>query len=249
MECRKCRTPNPENATFCSVCGIPMGHRDSAISEAMGTPYAGFWRRFVALVIDSIILTLGAFVLGLVFGFTVAASLGPASSSLMRIDLVGRLLGITMYWLYFTLFESSSMRATPGKMVLGIVVVDSRGHRISFARANGRYWSKLVSAFTFGIGYLAAGFTRKKQALHDLMADTFVVKKSEQKTEEVNTVSPTQAPHVARVPSTFRTREEYLQWRAAKMGSGSESLAPEKQAYDVSDIYVKLPYEPLELRE
>ena len=80
-------------------------------------------------------------------------------------------------WLYFTLFESSSLQATPGKMALGIIVTDLSGNRISFARANGRYWGKTLTGLTLGIGWIMAGFTRKKQALHDILAGTLVVKK------------------------------------------------------------------------
>ncbi|MNJ69230.1 hypothetical protein D3C77_655570 [compost metagenome] len=49
--------------------------------------------------------------------------------------------------------------------------------RISFARANGRYWSKLPSSMIFGAGYLMAIFTNYKQGLHDKIASTYVVNK------------------------------------------------------------------------
>jgi uncharacterized RDD family membrane protein YckC len=61
-------------------------------------------------------------------------------------------------------------------MVLGISVTDLSGNRISFGRATGRYFSKIISGIIFCIGYIMAAFTAKKQALHDIMASTLVVK-------------------------------------------------------------------------
>ncbi|MDJ0736219.1 MAG: RDD family protein [Nostocaceae cyanobacterium] len=80
-------------------------------------------------------------------------------------------------WIYFSYFESSHKQGTPGKMALGIVVTDLNQNRLSFAQANIRYWSKTLSALTILIGFIMSGFTKKKQALHDKIAETFVVKK------------------------------------------------------------------------
>ena len=57
----------------------------------------------------------------------------------------------------------------------GIVVTDLNGNRISFARANGRYFGKWISGMTFYIGFIMAGFTEKKQALHDVFGGALVV--------------------------------------------------------------------------
>jgi uncharacterized RDD family membrane protein YckC len=73
--------------------------------------------------------------------------------------------------------ESSSKQATLGKLALGIVVTDLNGNRISFGRATGRYFGKIVSGMIFAIGYIMAGFTEKKQALHDMIASCLVVLK------------------------------------------------------------------------
>lgn len=81
---------------------------------------------------------------------------------------------IAVPWLYFTVAESSRRQATFGKRMVGLRV-DEAGQRISFARANGRFWSKQLSALTLGIGYIACAFTRRKQALHDLMSGCYVV--------------------------------------------------------------------------
>ena len=81
-------------------------------------------------------------------------------------------------WLYFTLLESSSWQATLGKKALGLYVTDERWQRLSFGRANGRYWSKLISVLVLGIGFLMVGFTERKQGLHDKIAGTLVSRRT-----------------------------------------------------------------------
>lgn len=80
-------------------------------------------------------------------------------------------------WIYEAGLESSSKQATLGKMALGLRVTDKYGRRITFARASGRYFSKLLSRILM-IGYIMAGFTARKQALHDMIAGTLVVRTS-----------------------------------------------------------------------
>ena len=82
-------------------------------------------------------------------------------------------------WLYYALMESSSKQGTIGKQVMGIRVTDLEGNQISFGRASGRYFGKILSALILAIGYLMMLFTQKKQTLHDLMAGCMVVKKSQ----------------------------------------------------------------------
>jgi uncharacterized RDD family membrane protein YckC len=80
-------------------------------------------------------------------------------------------------WLYYALMESSKYQATLGKIVLGIVVTDTSGQRISFGRATGRYFAKIISQIILLIGYIMIAFTEKKQGLHDIIASTLVVVK------------------------------------------------------------------------
>jgi uncharacterized RDD family membrane protein YckC len=80
-------------------------------------------------------------------------------------------------WLYFSLLESSSWQATLGKKALGLEVTDLAGRRISFGRATGRFFAKYISAIILMIGFLMAAFTEKKQALHDILAGTLVIRK------------------------------------------------------------------------
>jgi len=78
-------------------------------------------------------------------------------------------------WLYFGLCESSAWQGTVGKLALGIRVTDMDGKRISFMRATGRYFGKIVSAFILCIGFLMVAWTQRKQGLHDLLAQTLVL--------------------------------------------------------------------------
>jgi uncharacterized RDD family membrane protein YckC len=73
--------------------------------------------------------------------------------------------------------ESSVRQATFGKSVMSLRVTDDGGQRISFGRATGRFFAKIVSGMVpLLIGYIMAAFTEKKQALHDLIAGTLVLR-------------------------------------------------------------------------
>lgn len=88
--------------------------------------------------------------------------------------IVGAALGFSGSWLYESWMESSSRQATLGKMIFNMKVTDLNGNRISFARASGRHFAKYLSGLILGIGYIMAGFTDRKQALHDMIAGTLV---------------------------------------------------------------------------
>jgi uncharacterized RDD family membrane protein YckC len=91
-------------------------------------------------------------------------------------EALGNLVGILITWLYFTISESSPWQATLGKKLLGLKVADEAGNRIGFGKANGRYWSKILSALILCIGFIMVAFTEKKQGLHDKIAGTLVFK-------------------------------------------------------------------------
>jgi uncharacterized RDD family membrane protein YckC len=90
--------------------------------------------------------------------------------------IIGFVIGFILDWLYHTIGESSARRTTIGKKALGLIVVNTNGSRMSFLRANGRYWGKILSGLLIGIGYLMVGFTARKQGLHDMMAGTIVIR-------------------------------------------------------------------------
>lgn len=153
-------------------------------------PYAGFWLRLVAYIIDGAILCLGFILLiGLAAAFVGAGffrGLGQDASSAYNIMAPVMVLMITMFvfvtlaggWIYYAWFESSQYQATPGKLALGLYVTDMEARRITFARASGRFFAKLITGLIpLFIGYIMAGFTAKKQALHDMIASCLVLRR------------------------------------------------------------------------
>lgn len=157
--------------------------------------YAGFWKRFAAYCIDAIILGVAAWLLLLpilgVIGLGMADSMDSMQSGEMSEEatrgMIATFIGayfsflavLTIAsWLYFALMESSAKQATLGKMALSIIVTDVNGNRLTFGRATGRYFGKIISGLILYIGFLMAAFTEKKQALHDIIAGSLVVNKS-----------------------------------------------------------------------
>lgn len=92
------------------------------------------------------------------------------------LGILGTPIMLAFPWLYYAVLESSDKKATFGKRALDIKVIDSNNNKISFLRATIRYWSKFISALILLVGYIMAAFTPKKQALHDIIASTYVVK-------------------------------------------------------------------------
>ena len=144
---------------------------DSTLSQAV--VYSGFWRRVAASLIDSVILGVVGAILGIVLG---VAMVSGGTDDTEVVELTGNVVGIFLGWLYYALMESSSKQATIGKMVMGIKVTDLEGNQISFARASGRHFGKIISSLILAIGYLMMLWTEKKQTLHDKMAGCLVVK-------------------------------------------------------------------------
>jgi uncharacterized RDD family membrane protein YckC len=157
-----------------------------------GVHYAGFWLRFVAYLIDAIVM-------GLAFGalfipFAILTGLGAALSGMHPGEdprEIGNALGGTFFlgiftiliialiggWLYHAKMESSAWQATLGKKALNLRVTDMAGAPVSFARASGRHFGKILTGLIpLGIGFILAGITEKKQALHDMIASCLVLR-------------------------------------------------------------------------
>ena len=98
-------------------------------------------------------------------------------NSLPQLTPLAIVLTILVVWLYFAFFESSAWQATPGKRILRLYVTDMQGRPVSFGRATIRYFGKMISGLTFMVGYVLAGFTEKKQALHDIIAGCLVMRR------------------------------------------------------------------------
>jgi uncharacterized RDD family membrane protein YckC len=123
---------------------------------------AGFWLRAGAHLIDDVLLGVGVGIL-LVFGVRFPAAIA--------------LTVFLLAWIYNATMESSRHQGTLGKMALGLTVTNPQGRPISFGRASGRYFAKFITGLIpLGVGYAMAGFTEKKQALHDMIAGSLVVR-------------------------------------------------------------------------
>jgi uncharacterized RDD family membrane protein YckC len=205
-------------AAYCSHCGHsftvaagssqPPLMRVAAMAPATGTAisvpayassaamprveYAGFWVRFLAFLIDNVVMGIAFFLIliPLIFltrfgsfleGFHPDQEMNDANIfMLIGIIFLIATVSLLLTWLYHALMESSEWQATLGKKALGLVVTDMAGNRVSFARSTGRHFGKLltnlVPAF---IGYIMAGFTDKKQALHDMLAGCLVLRRND----------------------------------------------------------------------
>jgi len=141
--------------------------------------YAGFWRRFAARFIDGIVLAIPTYlILFLVVGGVALTQAGePGSGTSAAAVFIVYVLPMVFGFFYFTLMHSSSYQATLGKMAVGIKVTDMEGRRIGFGQAAGRWFATLLSYITVYIGFIMAGFTERKQALHDMVVQTLVVDK------------------------------------------------------------------------
>jgi len=179
-----------------SVVG-PMGGGAAAIPAYAGyaavprVEYAGFWLRFLALLIDNVVMGLGFFliVIPLIFLTGLGSFLRDIHPNEDMSDagifaLIGFLFlaataSLVFTWLYHALMESSEWQATLGKKALGLVVTDMAGQRVSFGRSTGRHFAKIITNMVPAfIGYLMAGFTEKKQALHDMIAGCLVLRRN-----------------------------------------------------------------------
>ncbi|WP_148714995.1 RDD family protein [Chitinolyticbacter meiyuanensis] len=144
---------------------------------------AGFWARFAALTIDGMVLGMASWVVFIVVAIAMgisAAALGDAvdgGSAAIGFMAVGYLLMFGLSWAYFALQEASSAQASLGKRAVGLYVTDGTGARIGLGRATGRWFAHALSNITLYIGYLIQPFTRRKQALHDLVSGTVVMRK------------------------------------------------------------------------
>jgi uncharacterized RDD family membrane protein YckC/Tfp pilus assembly major pilin PilA len=192
MFCTKCGSTLSLDAKFCARCGAQVQRIEPTFTHpspmpsvampftampAMGSPaaftsepgisgediYAGFWKRVASYFIDWVLIVIVAFVAGFAGGI-----IGVNESLMGWVILIG-------IWLYSAGMESSGYQGTLGKLALGIKVTDMQGNRIGFWRSTGRQAAKILSSLFFCIGYVMAGFTARRQALHDLIARCLVV--------------------------------------------------------------------------
>jgi uncharacterized RDD family membrane protein YckC len=172
--------------------GLPAPYAASPpLAPILPSPYAGFWLRVVAHLIDDLLLGIG-------FGIFVLIAVTIVGVGSLRTMIEGMngedpqipaamisaiifvgLASMLLAWIYNAGMESSRHQGTLGKMALGLIVTDSQGRPIGFGHATGRYFAKLITGLIpLGIGYAMAGFTEKKQALHDMIAGCLVLRRT-----------------------------------------------------------------------
>lgn len=143
-------------------------------SAAAATAYAGFWRRFAALLIDGILLGIVGGLLASVFGLG-AGSAADGSAS-FGLGTGGTLLNIVLGLLYATLMIALVNGKTLGAMVLGIRVVSVDGGSVGIGKALVRALVSYVSGSVLLLGYLWMLWDGKKQTWHDKAAGTIVIR-------------------------------------------------------------------------
>lgn len=151
-----------------------MAHAVEAPDMQTQTSYAGFWIRFVAYIIDGIILGIVTFPLGIIFPAVTMDGVIPIMNTTNM--MITQVLSVAIFLGYF-IFMEGSKATTIGKMALGLTIIDESGNPITMGKAVPRNLGKIVSSLILMIGYIMAGFDPRKQALHDKLAKTFVVKK------------------------------------------------------------------------
>ena len=164
--------------------GAPIGSYGAGLhlsAAPVTVAYAGFWRRFWALLLDGIVMNIVMIPIQMVVGAPMWAYSDGDLTPEGFMALLSKFAALFFFtclvqWIYFAFLESSERQASLGKMALGIKVTDLEGRRISFGRATGRYFARFITACTLLIGYLMQIFTRRRQTLHDLITGTLVVR-------------------------------------------------------------------------
>ena len=191
MYCAECGKPTPpdELARFgelliCPECKNRYAQKlREGVAPAVGFRYGGFWIRFVAVLIDGIILM----IVGSIVQFALSGSFisnVQANPTMRPEEILPKMIAAVGLATAFNMainacyegFFISRLGATPGKMAMGLKVVRPDGGPVSLGRAFGRYFAKILSGLILAIGYIMAGFDSQKRALHDMICDTRVIK-------------------------------------------------------------------------
>lgn len=177
-----------ESRTASTVVSTPEFIRACGVA---GRQYAGFWIRFVAVVIDGIILGIGGQLVGSLVQATLfpdglrrlaelrdhPESADPGSVVFIFQMMAVMLLVTTLLGIAYDIFFLRRYAATPGKLAVGIRIERADGSPLSVGRIIGRYFGRMLSSLLLFVGYLIAAFDDEKRALHDFICDTRVVKR------------------------------------------------------------------------
>jgi len=205
LYCSKCGAVMADSAAFCTNCGqaVSVAARPATpvmsvpayagVPAAVATPrveYAGFWLRAVAFLVDNVVMSVAILVVlvPLIFLTGLGSLLSHINFEeemndagvivIIGFFFLALVASVLVTWLYHALMESSEWQATVGKRMFGLVVTDTAGQRVSFARASGRHFGKIITnMLPVFIGYLMAAFTERRQALHDMIAGCVILRR------------------------------------------------------------------------
>ncbi len=164
------------NARVCAGCK-PVFMQKLAEGAQLNTGelnYAGFWTRFAAVFLDGLILGAVNVCIGMIAGLSASQAIGvkPKGALVLQLVLMAIQLAIGIS---YEVVLIGKYGATLGKMACKIKVVTADGGRVSYARAFGRYFGKILSYMVCMIGFIMAAFDGQKRALHDRICNTRVV--------------------------------------------------------------------------
>jgi uncharacterized RDD family membrane protein YckC len=142
-----------------------------------GAEYVGFFARLIASIIDTIAIVIVLAPLGFI-------GVSTGLLSMPAVDGTGAesmgFLGALVQWVVFPAIVILFWRyrgATPGKMVIGAVIVDAEtGDLPTVKQSIGRYLGYILSSIPLGLGFLWVIFDDRKQAWHDKLAGTVVIR-------------------------------------------------------------------------
>jgi uncharacterized RDD family membrane protein YckC len=171
----------PELAAAVSVPGGAVEYFNPLGPSLEAPVFAGFWLRFAAIVIDYFVLYTLYYLLGTMLAIQTPMLMHHHRSPFLMLFMFGGeafFMELAIAWLYYALMETSRYQATLGKIAVGVIVTDLNGNRIGFGRATARFFAKILSFHpTLFIGCMMAGWTSKKQALHDIIAGCLVIRR------------------------------------------------------------------------
>lgn len=175
--CATCGREQEPGTRFCPNCGAAIaggpgyapGMNYPAGGEfAAGEEYMGFWIRVAAALIDIILISLVAAVVGLVLRLLLGGGGGQTASNLI---------GVVVSWTYHVAFITAKGQ-TLGKMIVGIQVVNREGNIPGLGAVLLReIVGKFLSGIALFLGYLWVGWDKEKRGWHDHIGGTWVVRK------------------------------------------------------------------------
>jgi uncharacterized RDD family membrane protein YckC len=173
--------------------------------------YGGFWRRLFAFLIDEVILyfvSLILFLIGLLaLGLKedmrggVLSALGDPAHGIGLFAFLYIAASFLAGMIYFTGFHGIAGR-TPGKMLLGLRVIQASGDPITPGIAFLRWVGYLISGPLFGLGFLWVAFDGRKQGWHDKIAATLVIRQRSDSDPSDAEEAPTALAAAGTLPST-----------------------------------------------